>query len=502
MPVQKSEMRLVGKGVKGTTRLPWGPPGPLGPLGAGQSRRRAHTSCGRRAPFEPWGSNGATFGDTAKDVLFDMFKGPDDTVAIGKFLSSLTALGLRHSDPRLKEMKQRLMEVVTPDDLVLDILDYSPVRDALGALPSDPPACGTAGPAACLNRHEFGRVVESSMPLLSRAFRGRLAIADFDEFCLRLRTIFERCRANEGGEGSSKPLTYALCLEHLGAEVVHRYVGQEPSGRNFNELVLDSNKRPHNPMVNSGAIVLCSLLKDLIYPEMTSAQKFEYTLHFIQRMAGEEKLGFNNAVFVSERDAGDRNYALAFLMREHDCYPRRGRLRVVMDLYFQCCAMETTADSLAVIGATLANGGVCPLTEERVLKGEPVRDALSLMHSCGMYDYSGQFAFKVGLAARPVPEAVPLQPSRWPRPCPSSRLCSALQSAALPRGRRKNTLLATPLLAPLSFVLPSAAGRPWPADQICREKPHAARLSVCLPACLSVAPWEVNPTSPTISTLI
>lgn len=62
----------------------------------------------------------------------------------------------------------------------------------------------------------------------------------------------------------------------------------------------------------------------------------------------------------------------------------------------QCCAMETTADSLAVIGATLANGGVCPLTDERVLRGEPVRDALSLMHSCGMYDYSGQFAFKVG----------------------------------------------------------------------------------------------------------
>ncbi|XP_052131728.1 putative glutaminase 2 [Frankliniella occidentalis] len=104
----------------------------------------------------------------------------------------------------------------------------------------------------------------------------------------------------------SKPLTYALCLEHLGADVVHRFVGQEPSGRNFNELVLDHNNRPHNPMVNSGAIVVCSMLKQLLRPEMTSAQKFEFTLNFIQRMAGGEKLGFNNAVFVSERDAQQR----------------------------------------------------------------------------------------------------------------------------------------------------------------------------------------------------
>ncbi|KAE8737565.1 hypothetical protein FOCC_FOCC016970, partial [Frankliniella occidentalis] len=123
-------------------------------------------------------------------------------------------------------------------------------------------------------------------------------------------------------------MTYALCLEHLGADVVHRFVGQEPSGRNFNELVLDHNSekylhttpinikylpsvlrfldRPHNPMVNSGAIVVCSMLKQLLRPEMTSAQKFEFTLNFIQRMAGGEKLGFNNAVFVSERDAQQR----------------------------------------------------------------------------------------------------------------------------------------------------------------------------------------------------
>ena len=65
-------------------------------------------------------------------------------------------------------------------------------------------------------------------------------------------------------------------------------------------------------------------------------------------------------------------------------------------LLLQCCSMEATCDTMAVIAATLANGGICPITEEKVLKPEAVRDVLSLMHSCGMYDYSGQFAFKVG----------------------------------------------------------------------------------------------------------
>lgn len=61
----------------------------------------------------------------------------------------------------------------------------------------------------------------------------------------------------------------------------------------------------------------------------------------------------------------------------------------------QCCSMESTCDSIAVMAATLANGGICPLTEEKVLNPDSIRNVLSLMHSCGMYDYSGQFAFKV-----------------------------------------------------------------------------------------------------------
>lgn len=153
-------------------------------------------------------------------------------------------------------------------------------------------------------------------------------------------------------------------------------------------------------MINAGAILVCSLLKTLVKPKMTLAEKFDYTQQWLQRLSGGETFGFNNAVFLSEREAADRNYAIGFYMREHKCFPEKANLRECMDFYFQCCSMESNCETMSIIAATLANGGICPLTEEKVLGPEVVRDVLSLMHSCGMYDYSGQFAFKVGLPAK------------------------------------------------------------------------------------------------------
>uniref|UniRef100_F1L7W4 glutaminase n=1 Tax=Ascaris suum TaxID=6253 RepID=F1L7W4_ASCSU len=87
-------------------------------------------------------------------------------------------------------------------------------------------------------------------------------------------------------------------------------------------------------------------------------------------------------------------------MREHKCFPANTSIQDTLDLYFQLCSIETNADTLAVMAATLANGGVSPLSEQRVVCNRAVRDTLSLMYSCGMYDYSGQFAFTVGLPAK------------------------------------------------------------------------------------------------------
>uniref|UniRef100_A0A914XPM5 glutaminase n=2 Tax=Plectus sambesii TaxID=2011161 RepID=A0A914XPM5_9BILA len=118
-------------------------------------------------------------------------------------------------------------------------------------------------------------------------------------------------------------------------------------------------------------------------------------------MAADEFIGFNNAVFLSERDTADRNFALSYFMKECKCFPETGnQIRDTLDFYFQLCSLEANCESLAVMAATLANGGVCPLTSEKCLANRPCRDVLSLMYSCGMYDYSGQFAFHVGLPAK------------------------------------------------------------------------------------------------------
>ncbi|XP_012273145.1 glutaminase kidney isoform, mitochondrial isoform X6 [Orussus abietinus] len=355
----------------------------------------------------------------AEDVLFDMFKSEDTgLLPVGKFLAALRTTGLRKNDPRLQELT---------DNLKQEHLKSGGHE-------------GISHETQKLDMEQFRRIINPNIVLISKAFRHQFIIPDWSGFTKHIEDFYWKCKTNTEGkvaayipqlarmspdywgvsvctidgqrfsigdtnipftlQSCSKPLTYAIALERLGQEVVHQYVGQEPSGRNFNELVLDDNMKPHNPMINAGAILVCSLLKTLIKPEMTLAEKFDFTMNYFKRLAGGENLGFNNAVFLSEREAADRNYALGFYMREHKCYPEKTNLREIMDFYFQCCSMEANCETMAVMAATLANGGICPITEEKVLKPDSVRDVLSLMHSCGMYDYSGQFAFKVGIPAK------------------------------------------------------------------------------------------------------
>jgi len=138
----------------------------------------------------------------------------------------------------------------------------------------------------------------------------------------------------------------------------------------------------------------------LLKTSWSIADRFDYVFNEYRRLTGNEYVGFSNSTFLSERETADRNFALAYYMQENNVFPKNARLHETLDLYFQFCSVEVNADSASVIAATLANGGICPLTGERVLTSEAVRNTLSLMHSCGMYDYSGQFAFKVGLPAK------------------------------------------------------------------------------------------------------
>jgi len=130
------------------------------------------------------------------------------------------------------------------------------------------------------------------------------------------------------------------------------------------------------------------------------ADRFDVVAAMWTRLAGGVKPGFSNATYLSERATADRNFALGYSMREHRAFPDATDLIESLEFYFQCCSLEMTAQTLSVVAATLANGGLCPLTGDQVLTQRTVESCLSLMLSCGMYDYSGEWAFRIGLPAK------------------------------------------------------------------------------------------------------
>jgi glutaminase len=191
----------------------------------------------------------------------------------------------------------------------------------------------------------------------------------------------------------SKPFVYALAVSELGLEEVARHVGFEPSGEPFNAISLDPRTgRPDNPLINAGAIVTSALIDG-----PTVGDRFGRVRSFLSSCAGRE-LAVDDEVFASETATGDRNRALAHLARSS------GVLRQSVDdateVYFRQCSIEVTTEDLAVMAATLANGGLNPLTKHRVMGERAATLTLSIMATCGMYDHSGEWMARVGLPAK------------------------------------------------------------------------------------------------------
>ena len=197
-------------------------------------------------------------------------------------------------------------------------------------------------------------------------------------------------------QSSCKPINYCIALNNCEEAIVHQHVGHEPSGRSFNELTLNSQGLPHNPMINAGAIMTSSIIK----PELNIADRFEYILNVWKTMSGGAHVGFNNAVYLSERQTADRNFALGYFMREHNAFPKNTNLQEVLEFYFQCCSIEVNTKTMAIVASTLANGGVCPLSGQIIFSSATVKNCLSLMYSCGMYDFSGEYSFSIGLPSK------------------------------------------------------------------------------------------------------
>jgi glutaminase len=195
-------------------------------------------------------------------------------------------------------------------------------------------------------------------------------------------------------QSASKPFIYGMALEERGREFIRSHVGVEPSGEAFNSIVeLEKHThRPYNPMINSGAIAVSSFIDD-----QNGIKKLDRVLNVFSEYAGHD-IFIDNSVFESEKKTAHRNRSIAHLLRHFDIVG--DNIEESLDLYFKQCSILFDTTDLAFMAATLANGGVQPKTQKRVIKKEFVQDILSLMFTCGMYDSAGEWAYTVGLPAK------------------------------------------------------------------------------------------------------
>ncbi|MCK8815838.1 glutaminase A [Natroniella sulfidigena] len=192
----------------------------------------------------------------------------------------------------------------------------------------------------------------------------------------------------------SKPLVLILAILDNGTELVFDKVGVEPTGDPFNSIIkLTGFAKPYNPMINAGAIAVTSMIKG-----KDNEEKFDRILKFFRRLAKNDELELDQETYLSEKDTGDRNRSLAYYMRDQDII--EGDIEEIVDLYFKQCSIKVNCIDLANMAVILANQGIDPVTEERIIPKKIARIVRTLMATCGMYDKSGSFAIEVGLAAK------------------------------------------------------------------------------------------------------
>ncbi|MDB9511716.1 glutaminase A [Kamptonema animale CS-326] len=191
----------------------------------------------------------------------------------------------------------------------------------------------------------------------------------------------------------SKAFVYGMALEDRGRDYVLTRVGVEPTGDAFNSIQVDEvSKRPYNPMVNAGAIATTSLIKGI-----DPTERLNRMLDMFQRYVGRD-LFVDMSVFTSERSTGHRNRAMAHLMLNFGMI--EPNIDEALDLYFQQCSVMVNCQDLAVMAATLANCGINPISKARAVESRYVRNILTIMYTCGMYNFAGEWAYTVGLPAK------------------------------------------------------------------------------------------------------
>lgn len=317
---------------------------------------------------------------------------------------------------------------------------------------------GKMGPNKPMSLGEFNKAIAECFSLVYKCLTNSLRVPDFDEVRKIVEAVYQKVEPNKGGNNAdyipqlakvdpeqfaisitttdgqhfsigdsdtqwciqscSKPISYLLALDKFGEDYVHNHVGTEPSGRPFNEMVLKESPSegnpgrqiPHNPCINAGAIMTVSMVE----PDVAdSRMRLETVLDAWRELSAADKferdpIGYCCETYKSESSSANRNWCLAYMMLEKGAYPGcferhqqdQKNLSDTLELYFQLCSILSTNRAMSVMAATLANGGLNPWSEKVVCSASHVRCVLPVMLSSGMYDYSGQWAYEVGVPAK------------------------------------------------------------------------------------------------------
>jgi len=259
----------------------------------------------------------------------------------------------------------------------------------------------------------------------------QLAKVDPDQFAISITTV-DGQHFSIGDSDTQfciqsccKPLNYLLarrCFQDKPG-YVHDCVGKEPSGRKFNEMTLKSvgpvvhgggegessgRRIPHNPMINAGAIMCTSMVHPNLRPELRLEEvlKFWRSLCAVpqsetEMKESERQIRVDWETYHSESRTANRNRCLSFMMSEDNSWPECfNGIEETLKLYFETCSILNTNRNMAHMAATLAHGGINPLSQEKVVDEGFIRNVLPLMLTCGMYDYSGEWVYDVGVPAK------------------------------------------------------------------------------------------------------
>jgi glutaminase len=307
---------------------------------------------------------------------------------------------------------------------------------------------GAVAEDKALTLEQFNEATATCRTLIDKCITGKLRIPDFESFVEVIKHVYATVEPNKSGanasyipqlaevdpeqfgisvttvdgqqfsigdtekqfciQSCSKPLSYLIAQKQFGPEYVHNHVGCEPSGRAFNEMCLKPSPTPenkgrqipHNPCINAGAIMTVSMVQ----PDAGDrAARLAKVLEVWRRLSADTTgtVGYDDETYKSESGSADRNWCLGYMMKESGAFPPCfSDLGDTLELYFQICSILNTNSAMSIMASTLANGGLNPISGDRVFAADHVRNVLPVMLSAGMYDYSGQWAYDIGVPAK------------------------------------------------------------------------------------------------------